>query len=59
MSKTKKNECPYGGDSCDCGNCAYGPDYAWDDKIKECVALEPTEESTSPFFADDSAQVEA
>ncbi len=58
MSKTKKNECPYGGDSRDCGNCAYGPDYAWDDKIKECIALQPTE-SSSPFFADDSAQVEA
>ena len=30
-------ECPHGGDNTDCGNCAYSPEFAWDDDAGDCM----------------------
>jgi hypothetical protein len=42
MSKKtqKKNECPLGGDSRKCEECAYYPDYEFNSKTGECETKE-------------------
>lgn len=32
-------ECQHGGDHTDCGSCAYGSDYAWNEEAQDCLRI--------------------
>lgn len=39
-----KDQCPHGGDSTDCGSCAYYPDYEWNEEAGDCLRKEDDNE---------------